>query len=175
MSQPFRNRNPSTIEQTKLEAENFLKAGAGQNLKVTTLRMSRCFPEPAPLMAAYRLHRGIDARDVAEAHRLALINPGETYRMFILSGATPFKRADCNALKLSPEMVLRERCPSICRLFESRKWNFPDSIDRIYDSSLANDELGWTSSYGFEEVARLFDARIPEVLPEQAAESAISE
>jgi hypothetical protein len=37
------------------------------------------------------------------------------------------------------------------------------------------DELGWKPAYGFEEVARLLDARIPEVLPEQAAESAISE
>jgi UDP-glucose 4-epimerase len=34
--------------------------------------MGRCFPEPAPAMALARLHRGIDARDVAEAHALAL-------------------------------------------------------------------------------------------------------
>ena len=63
----------SIYHRTKLEAEQFLEAEANSNLKVTTLRMSRCFPEPAPIMAMYRLHRGIDARDVAEAHRLALV------------------------------------------------------------------------------------------------------
>ena len=170
------NPEPKSIyHRTKLEAENYLKTEASQNLKVTTLRMSRCFPEPAPLMAVYRLHRGIDARDVAEDHRLALINPGENYRMFILSGPTPFKQTDCAELMRNPESVLRERCPSICRLFESRQWKFPDSIDRVYDSSLARHELGWEPSFGFEEVPRLLDAQIPEVLPKQATETAISE
>ena len=64
----------SIYHRTKLEAEQFLMAEASRNLKVTTLRMSRCFPQPAPIMAMYRLHRGIDARDVAEAHRLALVD-----------------------------------------------------------------------------------------------------
>lgn len=153
------NPQPKSIyHRTKLEAEQFLEAEASQNLRVTTLRMSRCFPEPAPSMAMFRLHRGIDARDVAEAHRLALTRPEGDYRMFILSGATPFTRADCEALKFSPEDVLRHRCPSICKLFASRQWNLPGSIDRVYDSSLAQQVLGWTPSYGFEEVARLLDA-----------------
>ena len=165
----------SIYHRTKLEAEIYLEAEANPNLRVTTLRMSRCFPEPAPLMAVYRLHRGVDARDVAEGHRLALCNPGETYRMFILSGATPFTRADCKALKRAPDSVLRERCPSLCRLFESRQWRIPDSIDRVYDSTLAQRELAWEPSFGFEEVARLLDARIPEVLPAQAVRTPISE
>jgi len=161
----------SIYHRTKLEAEKFLEAEASQNLKVTTLRMSRCFPEPAPIMAMYRLHRGIDSRDVAEGHRLALVNPGENYRIFILSGTTPFTRSDCKILKQTPEEVLRHRCPSICDLFASRQWKLPDSIDRVYDSSLAQQALGWTPSYGFEEVTRLLDAYIPEVLPAQAAEN----
>ena len=61
----------SIYHRTKIEAETFLETEANSSLKVTTLRMSRCFPEPAPIMAMYRLHRGIDARDVAEGHRLA--------------------------------------------------------------------------------------------------------
>jgi len=165
----------SIYHRTKLEAEQFLEAEASQNLKVTTLRMSRCFPEPAPIMAMYRLHRGIDARDVAEAHSLALIEPEEDYRMFVLSGATPFTQADCRALKQTPEKVLQEKCPSICQLFASRHWKLPDSIDRVYDSSLAQRKLGWTPSYDFEEVALLLDAHIPEVLPAHVAENAISE
>ncbi len=165
----------SIYHRTKLEAESVLEAEACPDFKVTTLRMSRCFPEPAPLMAVYRLHRGIDARDVAHAHRLALTNPGKSYRMFVLSGATPFTQADCMALKQTPAMVLRNRCPPICRLFETRNWEFPKSIDRVYDSSLAQRTLGWIPSYGFEEVAHLLDAEISEVLPERAPEETISE
>ena len=165
----------SIYHRTKLEAEQCLEAEASQNLKVTTLRISRCFPEPAPIMAMYRLHRGIDARDVAEGHRLALTESEENYRMFILSGATPFRQTDCKPLKHTPRQVLDQRCPSICELFESRQWAFPESIDRVYDSSEAQRVLGWTQSYGFEEVAHLLDAQISEVLPAQAAETSVSE
>lgn len=167
---------PRTIyHRTKLEAEQFLQASAGPNLKVTTLRMSRCFPEPAPLMAMYRLHRGIDARDVAEAHRLALAEADDDYRLFVLSGATPFRRDDCRSLKRAPASVLRIRCPAICGLFESRGWPLPESIDRVYDSSKAQRVLDWKPAYGFEEVVRLLDSRIPEVLPEQCDETPDSE
>jgi len=174
--------NESTIPQpksiyhrTKLEAEQFLEAEASRNLKVTTLRMSRCFPEPAPIMAMYRLHRGIDSRDVAEGHRLAIVKPGENYRMFILSGATPFTQSDCKGLKQLPGEVLRHKCPLVCDLFTAHQWKLPESIDRVYDSSLAQQELGWSPSYGFEEVPRLLDAHIPEVLPAHASENTISE
>jgi UDP-glucose 4-epimerase len=165
----------SIYHRTKLEAEQFLETEADRNLKVTTLRMSRCFPEPAPIMAMYRLHRGIDSRDVAEGHRLALIKPDENYRMFILSGVTPFTQSDCKDLKQSPEKVLRHKCPSICDLFAVRQWKLPESIDRVYDSSLAQQTLGWSPSYGFEEVTQLLDSHIPEVLPANAAEKIISE
>jgi UDP-glucose 4-epimerase len=165
----------SIYHRSKLEAEQFLEAEASGNLKVTTLRMSRCFPEPAPMMAMYRLHRGIDARDVAEAHRLALAEPDEDYRMFVISGATPFQKADCKALIHSPELVLHQRCPAICEVFEYRGWSLPDSIDRVYDSSKAQQALGWMPQYGFEEVVNHLDNQISEVLPEQAEINRISE
>ena len=165
----------SIYHRTKLEAEQFLEAEASRNLKVTTLRMSRCFPEPAPIMAMYRLHRGIDARDVAEAHRLALVKSDEEYRMFVLSGVTPFQKLDCRSLKQSPAAVLSERCPAICETFESRGWSLPDSIDRVYDSSKAQKALKWTPVYGFEEIVNLLDNQISEVLPEQAERNRVSE
>ena len=60
---------------------------------LTLLRMSRCFPEPAHLMAAYRLYRGIDARDVARAHAaLGSADPG--LRTHVISAATPFRHED---------------------------------------------------------------------------------
>jgi nucleoside-diphosphate-sugar epimerase len=64
-------RPRSVYHRSKLAAEQALQdAAADGGPAVTVLRMSRCFPEAAPLMAAYRLHRGIDVRDVAEAHAL---------------------------------------------------------------------------------------------------------
>lgn len=165
----------SIYHRSKLEAEQFLQSVASDNLRVTTLRMSRCFPEPAHIMTMYRLHRGIDARDVAQGHVLALMKPGDDYRMFILSGATPFSRSDCVDLRQRPEEVLRQKCQPICELFESRRWKMPESIDRVYDSSLAQRELGWNPAYGFEDVTRLLDARISEVLPANAPENTISE
>jgi len=165
----------SIYHRTKFEAEQFLMAEASPNLKVTTLRMSRCFPEPAPIMAMYRLHRGIDARDVAEAHRLALIDSEENYRMLVVSGASPFRKVDSKLLKHSPVAVLRDRCPAICELFESRDWPLPESIDRVYDSSMAQKALKWRPMYGFNEVVNLLDNQISEVLPEQAEENRVSE
>jgi nucleoside-diphosphate-sugar epimerase len=165
----------SIYHHTKLEAEQFLEAEASHNLRVTTLRMSRCFPEPAPIMAMYRLYRGIDARDVAEAHRLALVESDEDYRMFIVSGVTPFQRVDCRSLRQAPKSVLLERCPAICATFDSRGWSLPDCIDRVYDSSKAQQALRWMPEYGFGEVVNLLDNQISEVLPEQGERSRVSE
>ena len=61
-----------------------------ETMTVTSLRMSRCFPEPAEFMAWYRLHRGIDRRDVAEAHALALDRRGPP-ATYVISAATPFE------------------------------------------------------------------------------------
>ena len=113
-------------------------------------------------MAMYRLHRGIDARDVAEGHRLAIPQSDDNYRLFILSGDTPFKRTDCRALKHAPSQVLLSQCPSICELFENRQWPLPTSIDRVYDSSKAQREFGWTPRYGDQEVVDLLDRQISE-------------
>jgi UDP-glucose 4-epimerase len=71
--------------------------------------------------------------------------------------------------------VLRERCPAICETFESRGWSFPESIDRVYDSSKAQQALKWKPVYGFEEVVNLLDKQISEVLPEQAERNPVSE
>ncbi len=62
----------SVYHRTKLEAERILEAVAHPKLEVRVLRMSRCFPEPGDVMASYRMHRGIDVRDVANAHLAAL-------------------------------------------------------------------------------------------------------
>lgn len=144
---------PLTIyHETKLRAEQLLQGyGEAGALAVTILRVSRCFPEPLPEMAAYRLHRGIDARDVAAAHERALATHSRGgARLYVVSGRTPFEPRDCAALARDAAAVLRRRAPALAAEFERRGWALPRTIDRVYDSSRAATELGWRTEHGFE-------------------------
>lgn len=158
---------PTTIYQrTKLAAEQLLEAlAASGKLQLTVLRMSRCFPEPAPQMAMYRLHRGVDARDVADAHALALQPVALPFRRFLLSGVTPFQRDDLVALKHDAAAVLRQRVPDLVREFIARGWPLPRSMDRVYAPQLAMQQLRWTPRYGYAEVIEQLDAGSNAVLP----------
>ena len=159
----------SIYHRTKLLAEDLLEQAAGcDGLAVTVLRMSRCFPEPAPLMAAYRLHRGIDARDVADAHALALQHGEPGFRRCLVSGATPFLPGDAEALLHDARAVIAQRSPALAEAFARRGWALPASIDRVYDPALARERLGWQSRHGFDEVLAALDRRSSEVLPPRA-------
>lgn len=158
---------PKTIyHHTKLEAENRLEALASSQLPVRILRMSRCFPENAPLMATYRLHRGIDARDVGEAHKRALNHEGPEFARLIVSGTTPFTRADCQELALDAAGVIRARIPALAAAFDVRGWALPQAIDRVYDAGLAKVKLDWRTQWDWEEVLAQEARHDLEVLPE---------
>ncbi len=135
-------------DETKLEAER-LQASAGSSLTCTSLRMSRCFPEPADLMAAYRLHRGIDRRDVAEAHALALERGGPP-ATYVISAATPFRREDAEELLRDAPAVIERRCPGLIERLAAKGWQPPRSIGRVYDVSLAMREFGFRPRFGIE-------------------------
>lgn len=134
-------------------------------LPVTVLQMSRCFPEPADLMAVFRLTRGIDARDVANAHLCAVEKRLSGFNRFIISGATPFHLSDCEALYTDAEAVIKRKCPEIALAFKQRDWQLPQSLDRVYDSSSAREKLGWSPIHGFESVLEMLDSETAEVLP----------
>lgn len=158
---------PRTIyHRSKLAAEQLLAryADAGA-FGLTILRMSRCFPETAPQMACARLHRGVDARDVADAHALALATARPGSRLYVVSGPTPFQPADMAALKADAPAVLRQRAPALVQAFADRGWALPASIDRVYSPALAQRELRWQPRHGFADVLRQLDETSPEVLP----------
>ncbi len=161
---------PRTIyHRSKLEAEALLREAAlGGGPSVRILRMSRCFPEPANVMAIFRLHRGVDARDVATAHEAALSHPGPACASFVVSGATPFVAADCGALWADAPAVLARRAPDLVAAFAARGWPLPARIDRVYDAGAARRELGWVPRYGPDEVLAMRDAESGEVLPPDA-------
>lgn len=156
---------PRTVyHRTKLEAEFIARDFAAKDFSVHVLRMSRCFPETPEEMAVYRLHRGIDARDVATAH-VSVISPNTgVYSLYNISGMHPFAREDCEELKLDAASVIRKRAPGLARAFDVRGWQLPQSIDRIYDATKAMSELDWMPQYGYKEVFDQFDNGSSEVL-----------
>jgi nucleoside-diphosphate-sugar epimerase len=135
-------------DETKLEAEK-LVVSAGAHMTVTSLRMSRCFPEPAKAMAWYRLYRGIDRRDVAEAHALALARSGQP-ATYVISAASPFELDDCPELFNDAPSAIERRCPGLIGRMAGAGWSRPRSIDRVYDSGLARRELGFSPRFGIE-------------------------
>lgn len=157
---------PKTIyHKTKLEAEHILENIASSELGVRILRMSRSFPEPADKMATYRLHRGIDIRDVADAHVAALTNGGQSFQRYIISAATPFLQSDRDALATEAASSIKLRVPELAEEFRLRRWHLPQSIDRVYDCQQAVIGLGWHPQFGFQEVLSQLDRRSLEILP----------
>ncbi len=167
---------PATIyHQTKLDAERLLESFACPELIVRVLRMSRCFPEAANVMAVHRLHRGVDVRDVAEAHVAALTNGGPDFQRYVISGHSPFRREDCNALAIDATEVIRRRLPALARAFAHREWQLPKRLDRVYAAAVAESDLGWKSAFGFREVLHQLDRRSLEVLPPFASSKEYNE
>ena len=155
----------SVYHRTKVAAESLLEEMANDRFTVRVVRMSRCFPEAADVMALYRLHRGVDVRDVADAHRLCLTSEGAACERYIISGATPFHPPDCDALAADAGSVLEERVPALVQAFHARGWPLPRGIDRIYAPAFAQRRLGWRPKYGYEEVLAQLDRGSLEVLP----------
>ena len=145
---------PQTVyHRSKLEAEALLQEAAAQGGPgLCILRMSRCFTEAPAVMALHRLSRGVDARDVARAHVLALHHPQAAKRSFVISGATPFLPHDATNLWHDAPTVLRKRAVDLVQAFAQRGWPLPLRIDRVYDPGRALRELGWRPLFGWREV-----------------------
>ncbi|NTJ64394.1 NAD(P)-dependent oxidoreductase [Agrobacterium rhizogenes] len=155
----------SIYHRTKLEAEQILKGMADSNLQIRVLRMSRSFPESTNVVAIYRLHRGVDIRDVADAHVAALTNGGKDFQRHIVSASTLFKPEDCEALAVDATSVIRLRAPGLAAKFAQQNWPLPDRIDRVYASKSAGAVLGWHFRFGYDEVFAQLDRESLEVLP----------
>ena len=137
-------------DQTKLAAEALVRAASGAGLGTAILRMSRCFPEPLREMALHRLHRGIDRRDVARAHALALAAP--VCGTWIVSAPPPFLAEDRIALVEDAASALRLRAPPLAERFDRLGWPLPRTIGRVYVPAKARKALGFTARYGAEAV-----------------------
>ena len=135
-------------DRTKLAAEGLCRESAGRRMSSVILRTSRCFPEPEHLVAFYRLYRGVDRRDVAEAHHRAVVSPVTGSVTLNVSGPSPFRREDLPALWDDPWSVIERRVPGVRAAFERRRWPLPSRIDRVYPVGNAKRALGYEPRHG---------------------------
>jgi UDP-glucose 4-epimerase len=139
-------------DETKLAAEAICRDAFASNFATMALRFSRSFPEPLPLMAMYRLYRGVDGRDVAQAFGRALTVSVDEFHALNVSGATSFHESDAEALMFDAPTVIRHRCPEIADEFARRGWALPASIDRVYVIDRAKQHLGFCPEYSWQQV-----------------------
>lgn len=148
---------------TKLAAEHLCRLYHQlHGLPCVILRTGRFFPEdddthahPAGdnLKANELLNRRLTVEDAADAHLAALDRaPDLGLDTFILSAPTPFVPADAAALKTDPGAVIARYFPDAAALYAARGWVMPDTLDRIYDASHAEQRLGFRCKTGFAEV-----------------------
>jgi UDP-glucose 4-epimerase len=159
-------------DETKLAAEALCAEAYAPDFVTMALRFSRCFPESMRDMALYRLYRGVDAQDVAQAFEKAIgcdpegspnAAPIGEFRgglwpgAFNISAPSPFLQQDCNALLTDAASVIRFRAPELAADFLRRGWELPKSIDRVYVIDKAKAQLGFAPVGDY----RVFVAQLP--------------
>jgi nucleoside-diphosphate-sugar epimerase len=136
---------------TKIAAEQLCAAAAARQrpqMTCLSLRVSRFFAEDPRLLAIYRLYRGVDVRDAAAAHVLALEAPLSGYDVFNISAHSPFAKDHLHRLKFGAAAVLRAQFPWIDEAFQRRAWDLPASIDRVYVTEKAERVLHYRPKFG---------------------------
>jgi len=118
-----------------------------EGLETTVLRVGRFLPEPPNLAANHRLYRGLDERDGAQAHLLALEKSFATFEVFNIAAGSPFERSDVAQLRHDPAPVICHRLPEAAGVYQQLGWQFPTSIDRVYCIEKAQRLLGYAPQY----------------------------
>lgn len=140
---------------TKQAAEELCRHFAlTAHLPTIILRTSRFFEQTPELMAVARLSRGVDVRDAASAHLLAVVNRTIHFDIFNISARSPFQKSDVQALWLDAPSVLRRYFPNIEVVFTQRHWQLPTRIDRVYVTTKAEEQLAYHPLYNIEEYLR---------------------
>jgi len=136
---------------TKIAAEGLCEIFAhNHGLPCISLRVSRYFPEPDYLMSIYRLYRGVDVRDAATAHILAMEAEMKGYEVFNISALSPFSRDEAHDLFHDAASVLLRHFPKIDKLFAQRGWKLPERIDRVYSIDKAQKILNYRPKFNFD-------------------------
>jgi UDP-glucose 4-epimerase len=152
VTESLRPKPRDIYDVTKIAAENMCRLmSETHGLPCLSLRISRFFPEPVHLMVIYRLYRGVDVRDAAAAHILALEADISGYDVFNISARSPFSEDEMPELLHDAPSVIRRLYPSLEELFAQQGWKLPQSIDRVYVIEKAEKHLGYRPKYNFNE------------------------
>lgn len=137
---------------TKLAGENLCRDFfEKEKLNTCVLRVSRFMDEPKNSIANYRLYRGLDEKDGAEAHLLATQRQFKSFEIFNISNDSPFKTADLKSLKSNPEKLILRHYPTSKGIYKKLGWTFPKSIDRVYSIDKAKRILKYRPKNNFLE------------------------
>ena len=138
---------------TKIAAEGLCEMFTNNyDLPCISLRVSRYFPESDYLMAIYRLYRGVDVRDAAAAHILAMTAETKGYEVFNISALSPFSRDETYDLLHDAPSVLLHHFPNIDKVFAKKGWTLPQSIDRVYSIEKAKKHLNYCPNFNFNSL-----------------------
>ena len=137
---------------TKQAAENLCRDFfEKEGLPTCVLRVSRFMEEPPNSIANYRLYRGLDESDCAHAHYLALNASLQSFEIFNISNKSPFSKDDLVELKFDAAAVIKKNHPEAAELYAANAWTLPESIDRVYDISKAEEMLNYHPTQNFPE------------------------
>jgi UDP-glucose 4-epimerase len=123
-----------------------------EGLQSSVYRVARFLPEPDNLKLNHRLYRGLDERDGAEALRLALDIIFENFEIFNISSGSPFNKADIYSIKRNPKDTILRHYPQAAAIYHANGWDFPATIDRVYDCQKARRYLSYQPVYTFEHL-----------------------
>ncbi|MFL6845991.1 MAG: NAD-dependent epimerase/dehydratase family protein [Allosphingosinicella sp.] len=133
-----------------------------RRLPVVILRTGRFFPEEDDthrhldgrnIKANEFLNRRLTVEDCAEAHVAALEKaPGIGFGLYIVAAPPPFVGADAEALIEDAPAVISRYFPEAAEIYAGAGWRLPDHIDRVYDPSRAERELGFRARTDFAAI-----------------------
>ncbi len=147
---------------TKLTAEALCKDFFdADKLQTSSLRVSRFWDEPLDKKVFYRMYRGLDIRDVALAHQLAINKDFNCFEIFNISAQSIFGTSDLIDLRKNLLPLLENRCPKIIDFFSKHKWVLPDYIDRVYVIDKAKKQLGFQPIYNIDNMIEELNKNMP--------------
>ena len=98
------------------------------------------------------LFRRLTVDGAAESHLAALRKAPElAFDTFIILSRTPFRPDDCEELIVDAPSVVARYFPQYQQLYARAGWTMFQTIDRVYDSSKAERQLGFECRIGFRE------------------------
>lgn len=145
-------RKADVYAATKVLGEDLCEHYARKfGLTVISLRCTRFSDDDYFADNLRKLSQGVDPRDVAEAHRLAVEAPIRGFRAYNVAAKLPYKRRDLGELFTDAPSVVERHFPGVTQLLSCASVALPSSIGRVYDISRAERELGYRPRHNFAE------------------------